>query len=243
MNSDDVNNNANGKESGKAAPISKRGLADTLLTFGKKTFATGLAVATEAGKTANEEDESSRSISTAILFLFLLPFKIPFVAKAMSAAVPKIKALVDKLPRGVFHRKMWDYYGKHPDRLHGKRAVFNTVNGFLGFLVLLLVGCVGAVLVLIQGCMAGLSGDEGAMASTQSDAKWFIVIFVACGVVYLLDLLFTAYQSVGIIRIRSCSKEDEEDVKSVVLATSAFILNIAILVLLVVGLAIAGARG
>lgn len=240
MNSDNMNNNA---DNGKSSPTGKGDLADTLLTFGKKTFATGLAVATEAGKTANEEDESSRSISTAILFLFLFPFKIPFVAKAMAAAAPKIKRFVDKLPRGVFHRRMWDYYGKHPDRLHGKRAVFNTVNGFLGFLVLLLVGCVGAVLVLIQGCMAGLSGDEGAMASTQSDAKWFIVIFVACGVVYLLDLLFTAYQSVGIIRIRSCSKEDEEDVKSVVLATSAFILNIAILVLLVVGLAIAGARG
>ena len=59
-------------------------MADTLLAFGKKSFETGLAV------TANEEDKSSLSISTAFLFLFLLPFKSPFVAKAMAAAVSEL---------------------------------------------------------------------------------------------------------------------------------------------------------
>lgn len=228
-----------------------KGTAAKLRSLSMKFMRSAGEASLEAGKTAHAEDKSSQSAGGVVLALFLLLFKIPLVAKGLTAIAPKIKQLVDKLPRKAFswleqrfngNDRASKFFGKlmgpkveqhvadYNRQCNGKNAFLVTVNGFVDFIKLTIGLIIFLVLFSIIGCIACLAGEGREFGGML---KFVCVLAILECVIYALVVLWTMYYSVAIVRLRSFAKDNDEDIKSVVFAIGAFILNIIIAGLIV----------
>lgn len=188
----------------------------------------------ETKAVANSEDDSSSTISGIVLRLTLFLFKIPVVSDALVAAAPKIKALVDKIPAKAFHKKIWEYFDKHPESCRGTKMIYLTYGVVVLFFGAALLTVIAMIMFGLSGLFGTFAGEETALDEAESSMKWTHVLFVATYVFSFAYALFVSYVSLAVVRIRKFANGNLDDVKDVVLSTFAIIINLVFIVFMTV---------
>ena len=230
MSEDNTTTNPSENSQGNPADVpKKKSLAGKALTGFSSAYR---EVGEEAQAETHQFDVSSGAHSALFLRLSLWLFKIPILSDALIAVAPPIKWLVDKIPLGIFPRRIREKIEKNPGRLTGTTSVFMASANLIGFIGLRIAFPLIMLVLALVGIGSALSGNESEFESAKSDMTWAPVIFWVFYAIYIVYALFTLYVSIAIIRIKRFVKSNISDVRDVVLSTIAVVLTIVLLVMM-----------